>query len=267
MKKLWQRTLLIGCCIFGVHLEAAKMHAPQSVISQTKPEGAKIRVLLAKGVNSALIEARGPYRILSDDGKHILGAGSVGKRYVMHAIQKGIRWGEEFPEENHLIMVPIGEQTDFFVNGFQYKGALHVYYDEQFKLTFVNEISVEKYLTSLLALAPCTLESKTAQEAFVIVKRTQAIHGLSHTRDQRWDVEAKKVGYFGYGVTNTSNSLEQAVALTPFMILNGAGICKLNSYEIFDELALKGQDARQILNRCFPKADLGITLSKKELAL
>jgi hypothetical protein len=110
------------------------------------------------------------------------------------------------------------------------------------------------------------VRTKAAREAFAILERTRAIDSLKGD-EALWDVEAGTEGYFGYGVTHHSGSLEQAVDWTPYMVLGGvkAEACSASPYKL-QELANMGLDAKMILESLYPTACLGITLTKSELA-
>jgi hypothetical protein len=260
---------LILCCLTLVCsslVAAPKMHAPTASKVAHSPEGSHIRVLIERETRAALLEVRGPYRIISNDTKKALSSGNYGKRYVVHAVKEGIRFGEEFPDVAEISIIPTSSQTDIFLNGYQYKGAFHVYLNENRRLTIVNELPVETYLKSTLSVNVAPLRSKAAREAFAILQRTRAIESLKG-EEALWDVEASSEGYFGYGVTHREGSLEQAVDWTPFMVLGGvnAEACKASPYKL-QELANMGLDAKMILESLYPTACLGITLTRSELA-
>src|SRR6185503_3499411 len=61
-------------------------------------QGPKVRILLAEDVISALIESKGAYKVVNRADGSILSSGSMSKRYGLHALQKGLRWGEEYPD-------------------------------------------------------------------------------------------------------------------------------------------------------------------------
>jgi hypothetical protein len=264
------RRLLFLCClcmISGAVGASPKMHTPSAVKDIHSPEGAHIRVLLEKETRAALLEVRGPYRIISLEGKKALSSGNYGKRYVVHAVRDGIRFGEEFPDLKEISIIPTSPQTDLFLNGFQYKGAFHIYLNENRRLTIVNSLPVEKYLRSTLAVKDVALKSKAAQEAYAILQRTRAIDSLKR-EEALWDVSAKDEGYFGFGVTSGESVLEKAVEMTPFMVLGGdKGEAHAASPSKIQELAQMGLDAKMILESLYPTACLGITPSKRELEM
>src|SRR5262249_48102922 len=105
---------------------AAHVHGPAKE-TQTVPVGPKIKVLLEKDVPSAFLEAKGHYRVLRKDSGNVLSSGTVGKRFVVHALQDGLRWGEEYPDVYQISIVPLTPESALYVNGIQYKGAISIY--------------------------------------------------------------------------------------------------------------------------------------------
>ena len=243
-----------------------KMHGPDFHNKEAAVEGPRVRVLLASGVNSVLLEAKGPYRVERYDTGGFLSAGLVGKRYVTHCTDNGLRWGEEFPQIVAFTVVPSAPQTRFFVNGFQYSGTITVGTDRAGQLIVINETPIEDFVKSVLAAKYPRAMSKEAAAALAIIERTRifahVMEGLESSRT--WDVTASESGYYGYGVTRSACAIDRAVDDTPFMVVqsrNGkVGSADLNlPLGKAMELAQKGCDARRILSQCFPQTTLGLT--------
>ncbi len=257
--------IAMGLLMVCSSLPAARMHGPSQRGEALMPEGPKIRLLLAKGVPSALLEAKGSYCVIRKETGAMISNGSVGKRYVVHAIEEGLRWGEEYPGISHFIVVPTNKQTVFYVDGFQYKGAIAVYQDQNRHITLVNELTIEDYLRSTLALKFDHQMSDEAMAAITIGARTeayaQALAGRS--AGAAWDLKAKEVGYYGNGVAFQTNGVEQSVENTRFMVVESAPGQPLQQVRLLrskvEELANAGQDAKRILQSYFPHSHLGVT--------
>ncbi|MCP5469948.1 MAG: hypothetical protein H7A36_05530 [Chlamydiales bacterium] len=251
-----------------------KMHGPDFHTRSEPVEGPRIRVLLAKGVNSALLEVRGPYRVIRRDTQTFLSGGLVGKRYVVHGLQDGLRWGEEFPAVKNFTIIPTSRETQFFVNGFQYRGAITVCRDSNGQLVFVNEASIEDFVKSVLAVKYQTPMSREAAAALAIVERTKAYSRVVANQEAHllWDVTAQESGYCGYGVTHQRNGVDEAVEWTPFMVMQSKkGVESLVDLRLSSskaaELANMGCDARRILSECFPATRLGLTADPEKFAV
>src|SRR5690242_1738105 len=130
MKKL--STLLLLTCFIGfagqICFAAIPKKNTQPVVVKT-PEPS-IRVLIAKDVHAALLEAKGPYEVLREGTKDVLSSGTLGKRFVVQPIDNGLRWGEEYPDDYQITIMPKKPQTEIFVNGMQYTGSVSVYYSK-----------------------------------------------------------------------------------------------------------------------------------------
>ncbi|MCH9609866.1 MAG: hypothetical protein S4CHLAM45_14080 [Chlamydiales bacterium] len=254
--------IVMGALLLST-LHGAKVHGPTE--EALSPIGPTIRVLIAKSVSSALIEAKGGYRVIRPETGFTLSSGSVGKRYVVHAIDQGLRWGEEFPGVSTCKVIPTNRQTVFYVNGYQYKGALGLYLDQNRLVTIVNEVPIEDYLRSVLALKFEKPMSKEALSAMVIGARTEAYAKAISGRAGQvpWDVVSSKVGYFGNGVALQKNGVEEGVEHTRFMVMESKGGEPLKEVRLIpskiEELAKAGQDAKRILQSCFPHSHLNVT--------
>lgn len=261
------------CSLGSPLLLGARMHR-SSHQSDPIPEGPKIKVLLAKNVASALLEVKGSYRVIRKDTGSTLSHGSVGKRFVVHALQKGLRWGEEFPDVYQICVVPKDSKTSIFVNGLQYKGAVSVYHVHDNQITVVNEVLIEDYVKSTLAVKFDSPLAKEAMAALAIVARTEAYSLITSGRStpRPWDAVATESKYFGYAVTRQPNHVDQAVEETRFMVMESTKDGKVAQHASLstiqaEELAKKQWDAKTILKKSFPHTRLGITIDADEVAL
>jgi Stage II sporulation protein len=257
----------------GTSLSAAQVHGPSRHFV-APPAGPKIKVLLEKDTPSAFLEARGPYRVVRKDSGTVLSSGTVGKRFVVHALQDGLRWGEEYPDVYQISVLPLTRDACLFVNGIQYKGAVSIYHVRNSRITIVNEVAIEDYLKATLAVQYDEALTKEAMAALAIAARTEAyskaLQGASTTRP--WDIAAHEADYYGLGVTQRKNGVDDAVDWTRYMVLESlkqqgpAQNVQLSSTKA-DELAKKGFDAQKILKTAFPHTKIGATISPDEVAV
>lgn len=244
-------------------VEAAKVYGPSE--EALPPAGPKIRVLIAQAAPSALVEAKGAYRVIRPENGTQISFGLVGKRYIVHAIDGGLRWGEEYPDVSQFTIYPANLQTIFYVDGYQYKGALHVYLDQNRRVTLVNEVPIEDYLRATLALKLDRIHSSEAVCAMAIAARTEAYAAALAGRAAKspWDVKAVEVGYFGNGVALQKNGVEKSVDHTRFMVMETTSGSPIPQVRLIpskvEELAQAGQDAKKILRTCFPRTQLNVT--------
>ncbi len=266
------RALLFCGLLLTLPLSAAPIRGSKDC-SKSLPTGPRIKVLLEKDANSAFLEVRGPYRVVRKDSGSALSSGSVGKRYVVHALQDGLRWGEEYPDVYQISVIPTHPDTLVYVDGIQYKGAVSIYHVRDNRITVVNEVPIEDFLKSTLALQYDAPLNKEAMCALAIMARTEvyakALNGKSSSRP--WEITAQEAGYYGCGVAQQKNGVEEAVDWTRFMVLESsksggpAQSIRLARAKA-EELASQGYDAKKILQSSFPGHKLGITIHADEVA-
>src|SRR5690625_2315260 len=121
------RALFLCGLLLTLPLGAALVRAPNTH-TKSLPIGPKIRVLLEKDVNSAFLEVKGNYRVVRKDSGSTLSSVNMGKRYVVHALQDGLRWGEEYPDIYQISIIPTHPSALIYVDGIQYKGAVSIYH-------------------------------------------------------------------------------------------------------------------------------------------
>ena len=244
--------ITISCLLLTCSLFAERKAADFS-------EGPIIKVLLAKDTNSVLLEARGAYRVVRKDTGSFLGFGLSGKRFVCHALEEGLRWGEEYPAVYQITVLPQGTEATMSVDGIQYKGAISIYQSKEGLISVVNEVPIEDYLKSTLSLFYKTPLPKEAMAALVIAARTDAYAKISQNRP--WDIEVKKAGYYGVGVTQRKNQVDEAIDWTRHMVVRSSKSGELvPGVQIppgaAEELAERGADARKIFSSLVPDAKL-----------
>jgi len=240
----------------------------QQAQAAEKKEEPRIRVLLAKEAKGVLLEARGGYKILQRDGRKMLSHGTTGKRFVVHAISSGIRWGEEFPGIYAISIFPLDAKTSFYVDGLQYKGAIHVYCTKKGFIHVVNEVSIEDFVASTMSVKLTSPLSQEAINALAIAARTNAYSEVFYRTDASslWDLLAKECGYLGMGVTMSKNGVDEAVLTTKHIVLEEKGGMPTHAVNLSagdaEKLALKGLDAKRILRSVLPHCETAVIASK-----
>lgn len=225
-------------------------------------QGPKVRVLLAEEVISALVESKGAYKVINKADGTILSTGSMGKRYGLHALPKGLRWGEEYPDVYQITIKPMNEETSLFVNGIQYKGAISIYHSSNHRITIVNEIPIEHFLLSVMSVKYDLPLAKEAIAALTILERSAIYAKAESNRATQvfYDYTKEELDYQGHGITKQFVGVDQAVQATRFMVVEGEKYVGLMpSIREVEELAHMGLDARQILRSCYPNAAIGLT--------
>lgn len=184
--------------------------------SSTPPS---IKILIGENVEGALVEAKGPYRVVDPNTNKSLSHGSRLKRYYLQRQPDGLKWGEGYPGIFQIKIVPEAEETSILVDGIQYKGSLEAYIvDGQIHL--VNNVPIEIYLKSLLTdnFAGSSL-SKVAIDSLAIVARTDLYNKVIQNRRAFWHLDAKKVGYKGYAITHIKPEIDRAVDSTQYLVM------------------------------------------------
>ncbi len=128
-------------------------------------------------------------------------------------------------------------------------------------ISVVNEVSIENYLKSTLSLHYDVLLPKEAMAALVIAERTNAYAAVS--QEKPWDITALQAKYYGLGVTQRRNGVEEGVDATRFMVIQSTKSGKLMpglkiAPGAAEELAERGCDARKILSTTSSEAKLSL---------
>jgi len=237
-----------------------------------------IRVLLTTDRREIDVGVNGPY-ILYDPrtGQSISSTRHYGYRSVMKPMVDGISWGEEFPGVHQFLIVPKSSSTTIMVDGREYHGMLYIYEIDD-KLSVVNRVPLEDYLTSVLSTR---FEMATPEEllsAVAITERTNAYFLADNPRNSYWSINAQEVGYNGIRRTIESDAISQAVRSSRHMVMSKTGTyegiitpfpaywktstddskakgtvhpSKITITEA-EQLAEKGDNAAQILKEAYP---------------
>lgn len=256
MKKL--TTLVMALLLsFGATCFANENHEPL------------IRVLIAKDINAALLEAKGPYAVLREGSKEILSSGSLGKRFVVQPIDCGLRWGEEYPDDYQIQVIPRqlpgAPETTMYVDGIQYRGSMTIYYNKAGGICIVNEVPLEDFLKSTLASEFATSLSPEAMASYAIAARTNAYAQIAQAKSAKrvWDISGPLSKYYGLGVTKQKNGVDEAVDKTKYIVLTKGNAPVLNvalSKEEAESKSASGLDAKKILTNICPGSNLSVTV-------
>lgn len=254
--------LLMGVAILSLSIGEKGVAAEKKEVKlQAKIEEPSIRVLIAKDVRGALLEARGPYKVVDRERRELLTHEEEGKRFVIHALANGLRWGEEYPDVFSVTIEPLKSSTVLYVDGLQYKGSIHVYSGKRGAVTVINEVPIEEYVKSTIAMQLGSTLSKEALAAMSIASRTVAYAHVFHREgNQPWDISAKESGYTGMGVTMGNNGIDEAVSTTRHIVLEEGGVPLRSvafSPDEAEKLAARGLDAKKILRNMAPKGEIG----------
>ncbi len=258
-----KKVIVLMLLLFNSCAAFAEIKVSESLCSEKqvfKP-GPSIKVLIKQDVITALVEVRGNYKVSSNN--QILSMGYVGKRLAVHSVYDGLMWGDEYSNQNHLVIEPTEENGFVFINGIQYKGKVHIYKTNQHYVTLINEVTVEDFLKSVLSIKIMHPMPKEALAAIAIVERTRFYERLLENYDinRLWHVLAESEGYCGYGVTKRFFGVEEAVDWTSRIILDN--VPDNFSWDLDNEvqqsildLSDLGYNARQIFESFYPNAKL-----------
>src|SRR5579872_496000 len=101
-----------------------------------------IQILLEKDTDGALLEVKGPYYIFNPHDGSRVSSGILGKRFMIHELDNGLKWGEEFPGIHQMYIKPRSADTSIFVNGIQYNGGVAIF-GVAGTINIVNDIDIE----------------------------------------------------------------------------------------------------------------------------
>ncbi len=190
---------------------------PPTDLSQTgKP--ATIKVLLAHDIPRALIEVKGNYQIVDPATNLEITRGSANRRGWVSCNENGIDWGEVFPSIRHIRIVPLDAHSSVLVDGIHYRGCLEICQVEKL-LQIVNEVDVESYLKSTLAFQIEGHLHDEVLQALAVIARTDAYYKAIKNAHAFWHVDAKSVGYTGYGITFQNLPVDRSIERTSRVIL------------------------------------------------
>jgi stage II sporulation protein D len=177
-----------------------------------------IQVLLEKDAKSALLEVRGPYYIFNPQDNSRVASGLLGKRFMVHELEKGLKWGQEFPGIHQICIKPRSDETSIFINGIQYTGSVSIY-GVAGHINIVSELDIEEYVKAVLSPQFNTPTEPEVLSALAILTRTNAYFQANRSKPGFWHVIGSEVGYQGSAMTIPDSPVDRAVETTKHLIL------------------------------------------------
>ncbi len=189
---------------------------PKDYAQTAKP--ATIKVLLCERSASLILDVKGSYKLFCPHTNVLLSSGSSAKIDHITSSAQGLIWGKLIPGADGIRVVPANGQTSIFVNGIQYKGCIEVY-DLGGTLRVINEVDVENYLRSILAIKFFNITEPEVLNALAIIARTNTYHLAQKESAAPWHITAEDAAYKGHAVTLQNLALEKAIEDTRHAVL------------------------------------------------
>jgi stage II sporulation protein D len=213
MKMLLAATILLSATC----LPAQDLTPYERIAEPMAPRN--IQILLEKDADGALLEVKGPYYIFNPHDGSRVSSGLLGKRFMIHETENGLKWGEEFPGVHQIYIKPRSSDTTIFINGIQYSGSIAIY-GVSSTINIVNDLDIESYVKANLTsqfIAPLEPE---VMSALAILARTDAYyHATRASQNSFWHVDAHDINYQGAALVVSNSSIDRAVESTRHLIL------------------------------------------------
>jgi stage II sporulation protein D len=233
-----------------------------------KPEAPSIKVLVEQEKKGVVLEVKGKYRLLDPHTMEHISTRFTGKRRFAQPMSNGIKWGEEFPGIYQILIVPEDNKSSVVVDGIEYKGSIYLY-DVDSKLSAVNQVFIEDYITSIVGSRLQTRLSDEFLSALVIAERTRAYDQAIHPKTEFWTVDAQKVNYEGIQPIRNAAQLSRIISTTRYMVLTTKDGLPFDadwtkskiSLSDAENMAKAGDTATQILAKAFPGSSVKVLLT------
>lgn len=214
MKTLFAAAIL---CSAIISTQAQEFTSYERIAEPMAPRN--IQILLEKDAQGALLEVKGPYYIFNPHDGSRVSSGLLGKRFMIHELDNGLKWGEEFPGIHQIYIKPRSSETSIFVNGIQYSGAIAIYGIEG-AVQIINDIDIEAFVKSALTSQfPTPLEPEV-MSALAILARTDAYYHVNNSNPNSfWHISADESNYQGSALVISNSSVDRAVESTRHLIL------------------------------------------------
>lgn len=178
-----------------------------------------IQILLEKDASGALLEVKGPYYIFNPADGSRVSSGLLGKRFMIHELENGLKWGEEFPGIHQIYIKPRSSETSIFINGIQYSGSIGIY-GVAGAINIVNDIDIEMYVKAALTSQFTTPLEPEVMSALAILARTDAYYYATRANPNSfWHITAQEANYQGSALVINNSSIDRAVESTRHLIL------------------------------------------------
>lgn len=263
MKTVIAAALLLGAISPVLQAEENWLEHPAEL---TAPN--TIKVLLERDVATALLEVKGPYHIFNPHNGRRETSGLLGKRFMIHELEEGLKWGEKFVDTHQIEIRPRSPETKIFVNGIQYSGSIFVYGCAE-KIHIVNEVEIEDYVKAILSPEQTSLEPEVLS-ALAILARTNAHFQAEKNQSKEilWHVAATDVGYQGSALMIPNSPIDRAVETTRNLILVHPSDGKTSAFAATwtENSAGKTASYQAIYRRDGHAPDLGVDAPHAKLA-
>lgn len=240
------------------------------------PPPPMVKVLIVHDKPGIVLEVKGKYKIFDPHQEEHISTRFIGKRKFIQATSDGIKWGEEFPGVHQIMIVPDEKNTTILVGGIEYHGTIYVY-DIGGTISIVNQVSVEDFLSSTLAVEYPTPLTEEFLAVVVIAARTDVYFKIENPANQYWNMSVEPGDYEGVAAINHTSAIEQAIRATRYMIMSrsetnpgninpffaqwkgikdekpaiGLVVSQITLQEA-EAMAKNGSHAAQILSKAFP---------------
>ncbi len=178
-----------------------------------------IQILIEKDADGVLLEVKGPYYIFNPHDGTRVSSGLLGKRFMIHELENGLKWGEEFPGIHQIYIKPRSSETSIFINGIQYAGSVAIY-GVAGTIHIVNDIDIESFVKSKLTsqfLSP--LEPEVMSALAILVRTDAYYHATRANANSFWHVDAQEIEYQGSALVVNNSPIDRAVESTQHLIL------------------------------------------------
>lgn len=233
-----------------------------------------VNILLFHDKPGAVIEIKGPYKMYDPLTNDLVATRFIGKRRYMQHLTDGLQWGEEFPGQHQLAIVPESPYTTIIVDGIEYNGTIMIYGIEGC-ISAVNVVDIEDYLKLQLPSRFREPLSDELMAAIAIAARTNVYYESLNPPCPYWTVDAQQVGFQGFATMEGNSAIDRALDATRFIVLaydKGAtrDPFPINLQALFspnvtlpkaEEMAKKGDNAAKMLSQAFPGAALVLDTS------
>lgn len=218
MKKFILTTTLCASLVVFAG-EAVKTPTSPAISEVSVNTSSIVKVLIKDRAEGALIEVRGSYKVSDLAAGNVLSSGYRGRRFYLHPLKDGIKWGESFPGIYQIEITPTSPETTVLVDGLQYRGSIAIYQVDQM-IHVVNHVTMDDYLKSTLS---ADFNGKTLKspvfDAVAICARTRLCHTLAKHKNRYWHIDAKESNYSGSSTIGLCSDVEKAIDRTKSTIM------------------------------------------------
>jgi stage II sporulation protein D len=212
------KIILAAAILCGAFLQADETSINYERIAEPMAPR-NIQVLLENDVDGALLEVKGPYYIFNPHDGSRVSSGLLGKRFMIHELEDGLKWGEEFPGVHQIYIKPRSSETTIFINGVQYAGSVAIYGVKN-RINIVNDIDIESYIKATLTAQFLTPLEPEVMSALAILARTNAYYYANKADPSSfWHIAAEDANYQGSALVVSHSPVDKAVESTRHLIL------------------------------------------------